>query len=586
MGEARMNRRKIASLVLAVGLIASLVAALAGTAAGQTAQGQLTAVNGASADAVDVAADSTSLASGLDFASAGQGVIVDAGTSYTVAFTDGSVGTVAVDASTAFNVVSGYGDNGETAKGYPIEVAEIPDGKAVANVWNATTETVLVRVNGSDPFEILAGEGNPWQTIDPGDFTVQVGDVTRTYSAQADNYVDAFVVNDGSATDVAFAVVPSMTALIEALGGSTPPPPEDPTVPDVAGQSAVDATATLVEAGFDVAERAEPSDDVAEGVAIGTEPAAGTQVPAGSTVTLLVSTGPSTVEVPDVAGQPLDDAVAELEELGFTTSIEEQVSDEVEEGLVISTNPLAGTQVAPGTQVVVVVSTGPEDVVVPDFVGMTVEEANEAAEIAGLEPVFVEDPDDPDPDGFVVEQDPVAGEVVPAGSEVTLQLSPATQDPWTSIKVEAGGLLKAAGLNFLPESVSEAVVIDSTVSGSAVVDDDGFWLITMSMAPLDPTIAYEMVVTGTAEDGSDYEQTFKVPAVGETGEGPVEDEGIPTWVWFVAGGILIAAIILGVVLVTNSSADGAAAAAGTEGAAGAEGAEGAAGEASGDVDPS
>ena len=201
----------------------------------------------------------------------------------------------------------------------------------------------------------------------------------------------------------------------------------------------------------------------------------------------------------------------------------------------------------------VVVSTGTEDVVVPDFVGMTVEEANEAAQIAGLEPVFVEDPDDPDPDGFVVEQDTVAGEVVPAGSEVTLQLSPATQDPWTSIKVEAGGLLKAAGLNFLPESVSEAVVIDSTVSGSAVVDDDGFWLITMSMAPLDPTIAYEMVVTGTAEDGSDYEQTFKVPAVGETVEEPVEDEGIPTWVWFVAGGILIAAIILGVVLVTNSS---------------------------------
>ena len=76
---------------------------------------------------------------------------------------------------------------------------------------------------------------------------------------------------------------------------------------------------------------------------------------------------------------------------------------------------------------------------------------------------------------------------MPAGSEVTLQLSPATQDPWTSIKVEAGGLLKAAGLNFLPESVSEAVVLDSTVSGSAVVDDDGFWLITMSMAPLDPT---------------------------------------------------------------------------------------------------
>lgn len=547
-----MKRRKIASIALVVGMIATLVVAVVGSAAGQTAQGQLTAVNGASSDAVDVAADSVELASGLAFTTAGQGVIVPADGGYKVVFSDGSEGTVVVDPSTAFTVVSGYGDNGESAKGYAVEVAPIPDGQAKAAVWNATTETVTVTVNGSDPFEILAGEGNPWQTIDPGDFTVQVGDVTRSYSAQADNYVDAFVVSDGTATDVAFAVVPSMTDLIEALGGGAPEP-EDPTVPDVAGQSAADATATLVGAGFDVAETPEPSNDVAEGVAIGTEPAGGTQAPAGSTVTLFVSSGPSTVEVPDVTGQPVDDAVAELEGLGLTTSIEEQASDEIEEGLVISTNPLGGTEVAPGTQVVVVVSTGLDDVVVPDFVGMTVDEANAAAEEAGLEVTFVEDPDDPDPEGLVIEQTPVAGEVVPAGSEVTLQLSPATQDPWTSIKVEADGVLKAAGLNFLPESVSEVAVIDTGVGGNTVVDDDGFWLITLSMDALDPNKAYEMLVTGTAEDGSPYEQTFKVPAVGEKVEEPVEDDSIPTWVWFVLGGLLVAAIVLGVVLVTNSS---------------------------------
>lgn len=575
-----MNRRKAASLMLVVGMIATLVVAVVGSAAAQTAQGQLTAVNGASSDNVDVTADSTPLASGLAFSTAGDGVVVPPDGGYKVSFSDGSEGTVNVGPETAFNVVSGFGDNGESAKGYPIAVEPIPSGEAVAVVWNATTETVLISVNGSDPFELLAGEGVQQDATVGESFTVQAGDDSYNVPVAADNYIDAFVVNDGATFSVAFAVIPSMTTLIETLAG-TAPPPEDPTVPDVAGLSAADANAALVDAGFDVAETTQPSDDVAEGVAIGTEPAGGSTAPAGSTVTLIISSGPSTVEVPDVTGQPVEDAVAELEGLGFTTTTEEQASEDVEEGLVISTNPRAGTAVAPGSEVVVVVSTGPEDVVVPDFVGMTVEEANAAAEAAGLEVTFVEDPDDPDPEGLVVEQDPAAGEMVPAGSEVTLQLSPATQDPWTSIKVEDTGVLKAAGLNFLPESVSEAVVVDTGVGGKTVVDDDGFWIITLSMDPLDPNKAYEMLVTGTAEDGSPYEQTFKVPAVGEKVEEPVEEEGIPTWVWLLLGVLVVAAITLGVVLVTNSS--GATEAEAAESGAAAEGAQG---EGAGDTDAS
>ena len=548
-----MTRRKTASLVLVLGLIATLVATMAGTAAGQEAQAQLAAVNGSFTDPVDVTANSVTIATGLGFAEAAEGVIVAPG-DYTVAYSGTEVTQPSLGAGTAGTVVSGFGEGDDTAKVYPVDVAEIPSGEAVAAVWNATTETVLISVNGSDPFELLAGEGVPQEVTVGAEFTVQVGDVTRSVTAAGDNYIDAFVVSDGTATDVAFAVIPSMSALIEALAG-TPEPEPDPTVPDVAGQSAADATAALVGAGFDVAEMEQASDDVAEGVAIGTDPAAGTQAPAGTTVTLFVSTGPSTVEVPDVVGQPVADAVAELEGLGFTTSQEEQSSDDVEEGLVISTNPSGGTAVAPGTEVVVVVSTGPDDVEVPDFVGMTVDEANAAAETAGLEVTFVEDPDDPDPDGLVVEQDPAAGELVPAGSEVTLQLSPATQDPWTSIKVEADGVLKAAGLNFLPESVSEAAVIDTSVGGNTVVDDDGFWIITLSMDALDPNKAYEMLVTGTAEDGSPYEQTFKVPAVGEKVEEPVEDDSIPTWVWFVLAGVLVAVLVIGVLLITNANQD-------------------------------
>lgn len=367
MGEARMNRRKIASLALVLGLIATLVAAMAGTAAGQEAQAQLAAVNGSSTDPVDVTANAVTIAAGLEFVEAAEGVLVAPG-DYTVAFSGSEVAQATLAAGTAGTVVSGFGLGDDVATVYPVDVSEIPGGGAVAVVWNATADTVLISVNGSDPFELLAGEGVPQEATVGADFTVQVGDVTRSVTLAADNYVDAFVVSDGTTTDVAFAVVPSMTALIEALAGTQPPEPEpDPTVPDVAGQSAVDATAALVGAGFDVAETDEPSDDVPAGVAIGTEPPAGTQLAAGSTVALLISTGPATIAVPDVVGQVSDDAIATLDDAGFTTSSEEQPSDDVEEGLVISTNPRAGTEVAPGSEVVVVVSTGPEPVDLPDF---------------------------------------------------------------------------------------------------------------------------------------------------------------------------------------------------------------------------
>jgi len=566
-----MKRRKIASFALVVGMIATLVVAVAGTAVGQTTQARLAYVNGTSAEPLSVQVNGTEVVGTLDFASTSDADVRESGDA-SIVYSDGSTLNVPVPAATAWTVVSGFGDEGANA--YQVTLAPIPSGKGVVVVWNAQTVDSLITVDGVEETVVAGAMFGAPLVVDAGTaVAVNVDGVDATVTPEEDQYIDVFGVSDVDATQVgvALAVIPSMTAILDAL--EPPPPAPDPTVPDVAGLSAADATAALVEAGFSVAETAESSDDVAEGVAIGTDPAAGSQTAAGSTVTLSISTGPSTVEVPDVTGQPVDDAVAELEGVGFTTSIEEQASDDVEEGIVISTNPRGGTEVAPASEVVVVVSTGPDDVEVPDFVGMTVDEANAAAEAVGLEPIFVEDSDDPDPEGLVVEQDPAAGELVPAGSEVTLQLSPATQDPWTSIKVEADGLLKAAGLNFLPESVSEVAVIDTSVGGNTVVDDDGFWIITLSMEPLDPSLAYEMLVTGTAEDGSPYEQTFKVPAVGEKVEEPVEDDSIPTWVWFVLGGILVAAIVLGVVLVTNSSgADEAAAAeAGTEGADGAAG---------------
>ena len=563
-------------LTFAVGIL--MVGMFGAVASAQSTQAQLTFVNGASAEPVNVVVNGDVVASDLEYATPSEPVLVDAGPA-TIEFSDGSSVELEVPGGTAWNVVSGHGEDDATAAAYPIVLAPIPEGQASSGVWNASTETVLVSLNGSDPGDFEPGFGVSQVLVDGGTVVSASAGVDTPalaeYPTADDNYVDFFVVDDGIQLAIATTVVPSMTDLIELLGGGVEPPPTA-VVPDVAGLPADDATAALVEAGYNVGEVSEASDTVEAGLAIRTDPSAGTTTMPGITVALYISSGPATVEVPDVVGQPLDEAVAELEDLGFTTSIVEEESDEVEEGLVIETNPRAGVTVAPGTEIVVVVSTGPEDVEVPDFLGLTVDEANAVAEEAGLEALFVEDPDEPDPDGIVVAQDPAAGEVVPAGSEVVLQLSPATQDPWTSIKLDPNRFLTAGGINFLPESVSEIDVPESDIElrGRDVVDENGFWSVTIDTSRLDPNRAYDLVVTGTAEDGSPYEQIFTIPPVGETVDEPQEDEAVPTWVWFVLGGILIAAIVIGVVLLTGA------------GSSGSEAADAGAGNAEASVEPS
>ncbi|MGI9665867.1 MAG: PASTA domain-containing protein [Acidimicrobiia bacterium] len=539
-----MKTRSIGALALVLGLITSLMMVVGSVAVAQTTNTQLAFVNGASADPVSVTLNDAEVATDLAFATGTAPAVFESG-EYTVAFSDGSTVSDTVPPASASTVVSGFGEEGGTANFYPVTIEEIPADQAKVVVWNASTETQTISVDGSDPIEVAAGEGLAPQLVAAGaEVSVQVGEVTRSVTAAADNYIDMFVVSNGAAVDVASVVIPSMQALVDAVGL--------PTVPDVTGQSAADATTALTNAGYVVGETQEASDDVEVGLVIRSEPAGGTELATGETVTIVVSTGPGTVAVPDVVGLPAADAASQVEAAGLTSSAVEEPSEDVEAGLVISTNPSAGTEVAAGTEVVMSVSTGPGDVEVPDFVGMTVDEAQAAADAAGLSVTFVEDPADPDPDGIVIEQDPEAGAVVPAGSEVTLQLSPATEDPWTSIKVDPDRLLTAGGINFLPDSTSEATVLGTDMIGRDVVGENGHWLIEMDISSLDVNTEYEMLITGTGEDGEPYEQTFTIPPAGETTEEPVEEEGLSPWFWVVVGLLVVALIALITALVMKA----------------------------------
>jgi serine/threonine-protein kinase len=103
----------------------------------------------------------------------------------------------------------------------------------------------------------------------------------------------------------------------------------------------------------------EPSDEIAEGNVISTDPGAGSEVEEGSTVRVVVSDGPAEVEVPRIIGQTRDEARATLERVGLNLGNVTEESGGAAAGTVIRTDPTAGTAVEEGDFVDIVLSLGP-----------------------------------------------------------------------------------------------------------------------------------------------------------------------------------------------------------------------------------
>ena len=81
-------------------------------------------------------------------------------------------------------------------------------------------------------------------------------------------------------------------ASIALFVSSGPPPADEPVVPEVAGLVEAEAVAVLEDAGLGATTTSQPSEEIPEGAATGTEPPAGTRVDAGATIALFVSSGP------------------------------------------------------------------------------------------------------------------------------------------------------------------------------------------------------------------------------------------------------------------------------------------------------
>ncbi|MFD3688780.1 Stk1 family PASTA domain-containing Ser/Thr kinase [Nocardiopsis sp. NPDC058631] len=209
--------------------------------------------------------------------------------------------------------------------------------------------------------------------------------------------------------------------------------PETVAVPSVAGSTEEEARSALTEAGFEnIGTEAQADEEVEEGTVIETDPAADSEVAVTEEIVLIISSGPDAVSIPSVEGQSEADAISTLGEAGFEdVSPEQRADDSVAEGNAIGTDPPAGDDAAPDTAITLYISSGPDQVAVPDLRGMTREGAESALGQVGLTGSFQEQETGDEPEGTVISQSPEATQMVAPDTSVTVTIAtaPAASDP-------------------------------------------------------------------------------------------------------------------------------------------------------------
>ncbi len=200
-------------------------------------------------------------------------------------------------------------------------------------------------------------------------------------------------------------------------------------VPDVTNSTQDQATKRLEKAGFKVVVEERFSNTVRRGRAIGTEPAAGTQLSTAQPVTLLISRGANKVEVPDVVGLDDEAALAALQDAGLS-GVEVQRDSTEPQGEVVGQSPPAGNLIPRGSQVTIFASTGA--ITVPDVVGQARKTAVTALKKAGFTVAVTEEvTDDPAQIGRVISEFPPAGSRGQRGDAVTISVGIASSTPTT-----------------------------------------------------------------------------------------------------------------------------------------------------------
>lgn len=124
----------------------------------------------------------------------------------------------------------------------------------------------------------------------------------------------------------------------------------------------------------------------------------------------------------DLTGKMLEDAISELQELGFEVADkpEEIFSEDVAIGNVVKTNPAAGTKRSKGSTVTLYISKGDSKIEIEDYTGKNIYEIKGSLEAQGLY-VLIENKDVEEKEGQTIEDSIVIEQDVPAGTKLSIK---------------------------------------------------------------------------------------------------------------------------------------------------------------------
>jgi eukaryotic-like serine/threonine-protein kinase len=194
------------------------------------------------------------------------------------------------------------------------------------------------------------------------------------------------------------------------------------TVPPVKAMAAGTARTELENLGFSVQfGTSQHSNTVPNGDVISTSPAIGSSAKRGALITVIESTGPVMINVPQVTGLTQNAAETALRKAGLIPgAVTSAASSTIGAGVVISTDPVAGSAWPQDKPVGLTVSAGPP---LPNLVGQMFPAATALAQQGGFELQEQADGNSTQPAGTIVGQTPAPGSPITQGEVVTVQVS-------------------------------------------------------------------------------------------------------------------------------------------------------------------
>lgn len=261
-----------------------------------------------------------------------------------------------------------------------------------------------------------------------------LGAPVLTGSEASNEYKEGEIIRQSIKTGERVEVGSTVEVVNAKAGTSTTTDTEKPedkkeqaTVPNVVGQTEANARSALEAAKLKVGSVTEAnSDTVQSGYVISQGLTANSTVEQDTSVNLVISKGPNKVKVTDVIGHEESRATGELQGDGFKVVVKDIYTDEMREGLVVSTSPSKGELVDPGSTVTISVSRGKEQITIPAVsVGMTFEQAVDELEDAGFEGTIREASESSESvgEGYVTRYDPKSRRTVDPDGTVTIYIS-------------------------------------------------------------------------------------------------------------------------------------------------------------------